>query len=271
MDKPKQTEPTPKKTHVSRRLIRSFLPIQIGIFPIFSLNHYQLVRCNPKQLWLITFGSCSVDLTIDMLDELKERVNEIHNVTWRESKYVLLCLDRKGRMRTSQMQKIVADLVRKYGIVSSSIMGYESITGNGFKNEEIKQHPGFRHMVEYLQEGKKDQVRSWTSEKSKGVLQRYVGTTDIELMSKQQLLQTCRKWATIVNDAEPFRATFDAVQNELAATEGQLLSKRRHVVYLTNALRTSMETLAREGIAPSAALCLELMECGCDEMILFTP
>ena len=169
------------------------------------------------------------------------------------------------------MQKIVADLVGKYGIVSSSIMGYESITGNGFKNEEIKQHPGFRHMVEYLQEGKKDQVRSWTSEKSKGVLQRYVGTTDIELMSKQQLLQTCRKWATIVNDAEPFRATFDAVQNELAATEGQLLSKRRHVVYLTNALRTSMETLAREGIAPSAALCLELMECGCDEMILFTP
>jgi hypothetical protein len=219
----------------------------------------------------MTFGSCSPDLTVEMLGKLKENVNEIHNVTWRESKYVLLCLDRKGRMRTSQMQKIISGLSKTHGIISTEIMGYESITGNGKKNEEIKQHPGFRQMVECLQEGKTDEVRSWTSDKNKGILQRFVGTTDIELMSKQQLLQTCRNWAPIVKEAEPFRATFDAVQNELAAAEGQLLARRRHVVFLTRALNTAMETVSREGIAPSAALCVELMECGCDELIMFTP
>lgn len=90
----------------------------------------------------MTLGSSSPDITEQMSKECGLTVKEIHSVTWRESKYVLISLDRSNRMRLSQMQAAMKLMGEKFRTVSSEIVGYDSITTNHADDDGIEKHPG---------------------------------------------------------------------------------------------------------------------------------
>jgi hypothetical protein len=85
-------------------------------------------------------------------------VQEIHIALWRETKYVLLRFNRQGRMRMHQMKGVVQQLHDKFQIVSNEILGYDAITENTRENDDagggIKEHPGFKHIVDELKKKK---------------------------------------------------------------------------------------------------------------------
>lgn len=171
----------------------------------------------------MTLGASSPDITEQMTVECGLMVKEIHCVTWRESKYVLISLDRSNRMRLSQMQTAMKLMGEKFRTVSSEIMGYESITTNHANDDGIEKHPGvflliftgcsqknnthstgFMQIIKMMQESK-DQVRSYMRDearKSQSFIQRYVGSNEIESMTKGQLLHTCRKWELMIKELQ---------------------------------------------------------------------
>jgi hypothetical protein len=229
---------------------------------------------NPKQLWLMTFGSSSPDVTIEMLEAcgVTTGVNAIHNATWRESKYTLLSLSRKGRMRGSQVNALVKKLSADHNMVSSEIMGYESITGNVRKSDDsIPLHPGFKLMVDFLQTGKGDGVRSWTKEethaKRKGYLQRHAGTSDIDAMTKAQLQTTCHALKKIVDETEPIRSTYTTLQIQLDNAEARLASQTEELHATRVALRRAMAQIWEEMGTPGDTLRALIVACGCTELL----
>jgi hypothetical protein len=187
------------------------------------------VNDHPKQVWFLTFGSSSPDLTEKMLADCGLDggiVREVHVLSWRESKYVLLCFDRNGRKRSSQMKRVLALLQERFKVVSNEIYGYDSVTVNsaargGGSVGMINVHPGFMRMVEELKLGNKNRmVSSWTKEPissngegggesgssrkrkrpAAGFLERLVGNgSDIERMTRIELLALCRKWKPVVD------------------------------------------------------------------------
>ena len=226
----------------------------------------------------MTFGSSSPDVTIEMLEAcgVKDEVKAIHNATWRESKYTLLSLSRKGRMRGSQVNALVKKLSKEHSMVSTEIMGYESIIGNIRKSDDsIPFHPGFKLMVDFLQTGKGDNVRSWTKEtapssskrKAQSYLQRHVGTSDIDAMSKAQLQTLCHTLKKIVDETEPIRATFGTLQNQLDNAEGQLMMQGQLLQRTRAALRRAMAKLWDETGSPGDRLSELVMKCGCNEFL----
>ena len=63
-----------------------------------------------------------------------------------------------------QMKGVVQQLHDKFQIVSNEILGYDAITENTRENDDagggIKEHPGFKHIVDELKK-KKGTIRSW--------------------------------------------------------------------------------------------------------------
>jgi hypothetical protein len=146
-------------------------------------------------VWFLSFGASSPDMTAEMLAEcgLKDAVREIYNMRLRESKYVLLNLERSGRTRVQQMKHVVEQLHAQFQMVSTQIVGYDSITGNAAADDGISLHPGFRFMVEAIRKGS-DDVQLWVKDgqpekkKGRGFLQRVLCDGDVESMSKKQLI-----------------------------------------------------------------------------------
>ena len=261
---------------------RDAVPKDKKVINYYDYQHYTTTTNpttqddNPKQLWLMTFGSSSPDVTIEMLEAcgVKTGVNAIHNATWRESKYTLLSLSRKGRMRGSQVNALVKKLSADHNMVSSEIMGYESITGNVRKSDDsIPLHPGFKLMVDFLQTGKGDGVRSWTKEKEethakrKGYLQRHAGTSDIDAMTKAQLQTTCHALKKIVDETEPIRSTYTTLQVQLDNAEARLAAQTEELHATRVALRRAMAQIWEEMGTPGDTLRALIVACGCTELL----
>ena len=181
---------------------------------------------------------------------LEDKVQEIHIALWRETKYVLLRFGREGRMRMNQMKGVVQQLQDKFQVVSNEILGYEAITGNAKNDDDdeggggIKEHPGFKHIVDEIKL-KKGTVRSWMKgdddekeeeeqsvapqqqqlpqkkmkKRGRCFLQRVVGKDDVERMPRRVLMQKVLEMEAKLVEAENMREMFDALSNQLSQVE----------------------------------------------------
>jgi hypothetical protein len=161
-------------------------------------------------------------------------VQEIHIALWRETKYVLLRFNRQGRMRMHQMKGVVQQLHDKFQIVSNEILGYDAITENTRENDDagggIKEHPGFKHIVDELKK-KKGTIRSWlvdddelasrSKKRGRCFLQRVVGEDDIERMPRDDLIQKVRDMEEKLQEANAMKETYNALNTQLSLVESE--------------------------------------------------
>lgn len=177
----------------------------------------------------------------------RDSVREIHAMEWSESKYVLVSLERNGRMRTKQMGEIVKSVEARYNAKSLAVMGYDSITSNttNVNDQGILIHPGFKRLIQLLKDDPKNKdVRSWvkmeggTDESLKkrgggrGFLKRsLVGADDdIETMSKTQLRRICLEWKPLVEAYSVLQSQISELETKNQKLEADLQAARLTVV-----------------------------------------
>ncbi len=104
-------------------------------------------------MWLLSFDPSSPDITETMLADcgLKNVVREIHSMQWQDSKYVLLNLDRKGRVRIQQMKTTAEKLERKFGATGAQLVADDT------------HHPVLERMMEAMDDGG-GAVKSWRAD-----------------------------------------------------------------------------------------------------------
>ena len=133
-----------------------------------------------KCIWLITYSACSSNIEFQMLHTTGIECDECYTISWRESKYTLIHLNRLKRARLSKMKKAMAHLENTFGVKGSCIMGYETLSSNE-KELNVTEHPGFKRMVE-LMNAKSEELKSWLKEGNiftnrKGLLWKYIEGT----------------------------------------------------------------------------------------------
>ena len=103
-----------------------------------------------KAIWLLTYASGSPDITHEMLYAHGITCMECYTITWRESKYTLIYLDKPHRVRNTALEKVMRKLEDYHEVKGSYITGYEMIESNHKKSQTIEEHPGFQRMVQIL-------------------------------------------------------------------------------------------------------------------------
>jgi hypothetical protein len=147
-------------------------------------------------------------MTHEMLLACDLKVDECYTATWRESKYTLLYLDRMHRTRETAVDKIMQKMQDRFQIVRSSIFGFDSVSSNFKTGEVLEDHPGFRIMVQKVNQEPVDLewwIRCGAAELSanrKGLLWKYIESTDPKSMTHAQLVTRVQKWAPMVSELE---------------------------------------------------------------------
>jgi len=180
------------------------------------------VREHEKQIWVITYASGSSDLTPELLHEANVQCDECYTITWRESKYTLIHLDSVHRMRHPALKTALQTLNTTHGIITSVISGYETLSCNtAHEDQKIYNHPGFKRMVELLNK-KKEEMRIWLkngeiSTYKKGLLWKYIESTDHKKKTHGQLVQEIQKMTQKMQDYEQLKSANQALQAALEA------------------------------------------------------
>jgi len=183
-----------------------------------------------KQIWLITYGAACDTITHGMLKESGVKLNECYTVTWRESKYTLLHCAKADRISMEAMKQVTSAMEERYGIVfNASVLGYDALCSNDLSNgESLENHPGFKRMVELLNTGSEelewwiDDDKTCIREYRKGLLWRYIESTDPEKMTFKQLVSRVKAWAQIVRSNETLQEAYNAASAKLQANEEEL-------------------------------------------------
>ena len=82
-----------------------------------------------KKIWLLVYGAANPSITHTMLrEDTATEVVECHTTTDRANKYTLIVLQK--RLRILGIQRIMAKLQVKHGIIKTSLMGVESINSH---------------------------------------------------------------------------------------------------------------------------------------------
>jgi len=162
-----------------------------------------------------------------MLRERGLHVDECYTVTWRESKYTLFRLSKQNRFRATAISKIMQSLKDVHGIVGSGLFGFGSVSCNDGKNDELLvDHPGFRRMVDVLNDN--PSTLDWWMESGdllsnrKGLLWKHIGATEPSSMTKAQLVQRVNKWGPLVKEAESLKELNTVLGRRLQETEHAL-------------------------------------------------
>ena len=170
---------------------------------LIAVIHTQASRSNPKQVWLLSIDLSSPDITEAMLADcgLRNAVQEIHSMQYKDSKYVLLNLNRKARIRLQQMKSTVDQLDQKFGTSGARIIADETSM--------------LQRMMKAMDDGN-GAVKSWRADSGRqqktkiGFLRRAVGELGGEVESsnkykrlKMLYLATKRKLDSVMkeNDA----------------------------------------------------------------------
>ena len=132
-------------------------------FMLYSINTPPLLllqtlppRGNPRQVWLLSTGESSPEITEEVLINSGLRdgvVREIHCMKWMDVKYVLLNFDRKGRVRLQQMKSVAGKLDERLSVPVTLV------------TEGDRYQPVLERMMEVL-EGKMErtEVQSWVKD-----------------------------------------------------------------------------------------------------------
>ena len=104
----------------------------------------------------------------------------------------------------AQLQKAMLALNKNHGIICNAIAGYDSISYNDKKEERVTDHPGFKRMVETLNQNS-EEMRSWLQNGTlltnrKGLLWKHIESIPPKEKTHGQLVEQVLKWTPIVNE-----------------------------------------------------------------------
>jgi len=173
-----------------------------------------------------------------MLKEFGVISDECYTAVWRESKYTLFHCAKAERISIEALQQSTKAMEERYRIVfNAAVLGYDALSSNDTSNREsLENHPGFKKIVELLNSGSKD-LKWWIhGEKNihdfrKGLLWKYIDSTDPEKMTHKQLESRVKAWAPIVHQAD---VTAWTLQNAYSAPEFDVVKKRRQMTESTS-------------------------------------
>jgi hypothetical protein len=207
-----------------------------------------------KQIWLITYGSASDDIDQQTLKDVGINVDECYTAAWHESKYTLFHCPRKDRVSMEAMKQATKSMI------NASASGYDSLSST---EESLENHPGFKKMVQLLNNDSKD-LRWWIQdvtcirEYRKGLLWKYIDSTDPEKMTHKQLVSRVKAWAPIVHSHETLQEAYSsrlqAKEQELQQLNAILTSERetsaRHIKELLEEKELIRNQLIDAGLRP---------------------
>ena len=179
-----------------------------------------------KCIWLITSSACSPNITSQMLHDAGIQCDECYSVSWRESKYTLIHLKRKDRVRLSKLKRAMRKLDESFNVKGSCIMGYNTLSSNE-KEASVTDHPGFKRMVELLN-ANSEELESYLDKgtiftNKKGMLWKYIEGTDPRLMTRVQLEARVRKLTPLVAEVARIRSENDNLTHILGSAQDQIV------------------------------------------------
>lgn len=155
-----------------------------------------------------------------MLLDIGLKCDEVYTTQWRESKYTLIHLEHK--IRSTALNKAMQSLHDSHNIIGSHITGYDMFSSNsGKRNEHIETHPGFKHMIEVLNKNIEN-LAVWLTNGSlttnrKGLLWKYIQSTDPTEKTRCQLLEQVQKWTPIIKEHAELKSINQTLQVALNA------------------------------------------------------
>lgn len=169
-----------------------------------------------------------------MLEDYKIECTECYSVTWRESKYTLIRFNRSNRIRSSALKQIMTRMHEDHGIKGSVIHGYETLSSNTKVESMINDHPGFKRMVQLLNE-KSDEVRVWFKsgedvfENKKGVFWNHIESKKPDTMSRQQLIAKVLELSKLTQQQSEIQSAHEALLAAFANQESEINRLRRQL------------------------------------------
>ena len=212
-----------------------------------------------KTVWFISYASGSQDISNHLLADAGIRCDECYTIKWRESKYTLIHC--KTRTKHSTLRKAMTYLFEHHGIMNHAITGYESLSSNDEKkNTQVNEHPGFQRMVELLNQ-RSAELQTWIEHGEllsyrKGLLWRYIESTEPQMKTHKQLVDQVTKWAPLVQEREELKESNHALQTALQS-ESQL--SNQHFVDMMR-YRDECRTLSIELEQKSTEINVLIME-----------
>ena len=179
-------------------------------------------RESGKCIWLITYAACSPSITHTILRDAGIDCVECHTISWRESKYTLLRLNKSKRTRLSTIKNAMLKMEESRGVRGSHIIGYDTLTSNT-KEGSVKEHPGFMRMVQLLNQ-KSTELESWINEgdvhtNKRGLLWQHIEDTDPADMTHAQLVHRVRTLAPLALENTRIQSEIDNLTIGVAVVE----------------------------------------------------
>jgi hypothetical protein len=177
-----------------------------------------------------------------MLKEAGINADECYTTVWRESKYTLFHCPKKDRISMEAMKQATKAIEQRYQIVfNATVFGYDAICSSS-PEESLESHPGFKKMVQLINTGS-DDLKWWIQgggirEYRKGLLWKYIDSTEPEKMTHKQLVSRVKAWTPIVNSHETLQEAYNV-------TTARLQSQEQELQQLSATLKAEREISAR--------------------------
>jgi hypothetical protein len=200
---------------------------------------------NKKCVWLISYASGCQDITSDVLQSATVKCDEVYTITWRESKYTLFHLNKENRLRLSALKKVMGTLEETHGIKINSIFGYQGLACNAAGEASIQEHPGFKRMVQVLNQDP-GELSSWLATGNiktnrKGMLWKFIESTDPKQKTHGQLVSQILEWTPIVQEATTLRTEVETLKVALHIREKEILDAAAENARLHIKLKHTMD------------------------------
>ena len=179
-----------------------------------------------KRVWMITYASGCSDISAEILHAHGIMCDECYTITWRESKYTLIHLKTQDKMRLGAMTKAISKMEASVGLKLSSIVGYEGLTSNQRDESSVCEHPGFRRMIQLLNQNP-DDLAAWSAAgdwktNRKGLLWKFMEETDLRQRTRAQLISQILEWAPTIQEAVSLRAENETLRITLDVREKEI-------------------------------------------------
>jgi hypothetical protein len=122
-------------------------------------------------------------------------------------------------------------MLSNHGIKGCTIHGYEMLSSNSKEDNQITDHPGFKRIVQQLNE-KKEELRIWMGgggdvmTNKSSVLWNFLENRDPKEMSKSQLIERVQQQSEIKTQHKTLKSAYDALQSAYTA-QGRELAKEK--------------------------------------------
>ena len=183
-----------------------------------------------------------------MLKESGINADECYTTVWRESKYTLFHSPKADRVSMDAMKQATKVMQENHQIVfNATVFGYDALSSNDTSTgESLENHPGFKRMV-YLLNAESDDLKWWIDKDGvdirdyrKGLLWKYIESTDPETMTHKQLVSRVKAWAPVMQLHKNLQTGYNTSGSITEAIEGSprldefdVIKKRRQMTEST--------------------------------------